>query len=67
MGNVIHQELWKKFKFHHTKTWYMNNPESVLEYETHKIPWDFEIETDQLIWATRQNLVIVNKKWETTE
>ena len=29
------------------------NPESVLENETHKILWDFVIETDHLISARR--------------
>ena len=31
---VIHWELCKKLKFHHTNKWYMNKPESVLENET---------------------------------
>ena len=38
----------------------MHHPEPVLENETHKIPWDFEIETDHLISARRPDLVIVN-------
>ena len=29
--------------------WYMHNPESVLENETHKFLWDFDIQTDHLI------------------
>ena len=40
----------------------MHNPETVLENETHKVLWDFEIQTDQLISARRPDLVIVNKK-----
>ena len=40
----------------------MHNPESVLEKETHKFLWDFEIQTDYLISARRPNLVIVIKK-----
>ena len=40
----------------------MHNPESILENETHKILWDFEIQTDHLIPARRPDLVIVNKK-----
>ena len=40
----------------------MHNPESVLENETHKLLWDFEIQTDQLISDRRSDLVIVNKK-----
>ena len=30
---LILWELCKKFKFDHTKKWYMHNPESVLENE----------------------------------
>ena len=42
----------------------MHNPESVLENEMHKVLWDFEIQTDHLISARQQDLVIVNKKKE---
>ena len=35
---------------------------SVLENETHKILWDFEIETDHLIPARRPDLMIINKR-----
>ena len=34
----------------------MHNPESVLENDTHKLLWDFDIQTDHLI--------IINKKGE---
>ena len=44
VGKVIHWELCKKLKFDHTNKWYMHNPESVLENETHKLRWDFEIQ-----------------------
>ena len=40
----------------------MHKPESVLENETHKILWDFEIQTDHLITARRPDLVLINKK-----
>ena len=33
-----------------------------MENETHKILWDFEIQTDHQILARRSDLVIVNKK-----
>ena len=49
VGKVIHLELCKKLKFDHTTKWYLHNPESAPENETHKIPWDFEIQTDHLI------------------
>ena len=37
VGKVIYWELCKKFKFDHTNKQYMNNPESDLENEIHKI------------------------------
>ena len=40
----------------------MHNPKSVLENETHKLLWDFEIQTDHLILARRSGLEIVNNK-----
>ena len=40
----------------------MNNPESVLENEMHKILWKFEIQTDHIISARRSDLVLVYKK-----
>ena len=40
----------------------MHNPESILFNEIHKIPWDFEMQTDHLIPARQPELVIVNKK-----
>ena len=36
-------KLCKKLKFDHMNKWYMHNPESVLENETHLLLWDFEI------------------------
>ena len=40
----------------------MHKPESVLENETHKILWDFEIQTDHLIPARRPDQEIIYKK-----
>ena len=60
VGKVIHWELCKKFKFNHTNKWYMHKPESVLENEMHKLLWDPEIQTDQLILASLPDLVTVN-------
>ena len=36
-------EMWKKFKFYHMNKWYMHNPAAVLENDTHKLQWDFDI------------------------
>ena len=43
MGKVIHWELHKRLKFDNTNKWYMFKSEFVLENETHKILWNFEI------------------------
>ena len=40
----------------------MHKPESVLENETHKIFWDFKIQTDHLIQARRPDVVLIKKK-----
>ena len=37
----------------------MHNPASVLENDTHKLLWDFDIQMDQQI---RPDLIIINKK-----
>ena len=36
----------------------MYNPAPVIENDTHKIQWDFNIQTDQLI----PDIIIINKK-----
>ena len=40
----------------------MHKSESVLENETHKSLWDFEIQTGHHISAKRSDLVLINKK-----
>ncbi len=40
----------------------MHNPAHVLENNTHKVLWDFDIHTDHRISARRPDLVIINKK-----
>ena len=43
----------------------MHNPAPVLENDTHKLLWDFYIQTDHLIPAIRQGLIVINKKKRT--
>ena len=62
VGNVIHREMCKKFEFDHTNKWYVHNPAPVLENNTHKLPWYFDILTDHLISARRPELIIIYKK-----
>ena len=60
VGKVIYWEMSKKFKFNHTNKWYMHNPAPVLENTTHKLRWDFNIQTDHLIPARRPDIIIIN-------
>ena len=62
MGNVIHWEMGKKLKFNPTNKLYMHNPAAFLENDTHKLSWDFDIETDPLISARKPDFTIINKK-----
>ena len=38
----------------------MYDTEYVLENETHKLLWDFEIQTDRLILTRRSDSVVIN-------
>ena len=38
----------------------MHNPAAVRENDTHKLLWDFDIQTDLLISARRTDLIINN-------
>ena len=40
----------------------MHNPAPVLENDSHKLLWDFNIQTGHLIPARRPDLIIINKK-----
>ena len=50
---AINWGLFKKFKFDLVNKWYVHNSEPILENESHKLHWDFEIQTDHLISARR--------------
>ena len=53
VGKVINWEMCNKFKFDHANKRYMHNPEPVQENDTHKLLWDFDIQTDHLISAQK--------------
>ena len=40
----------------------MHNPAPVLENDTHKLLWDFDIHTDHIIPNRRPDLIIINIK-----
>ena len=41
--------MCKKFKFDPTKKWYMHKQATLPNNDTHKLLWDFDIQTDYLI------------------
>ena len=43
----------------------MHNPAPFLENDSHKLLWDFNIQTDHLIPTRRPDLIIINKKERT--
>ena len=43
----------------------MHNPAPVLENDSHKLLWDFNIQTGHLIPARRPDLIMINKKKRT--
>ena len=47
-----------------TNKWYMHNLAPVLENDTRKLLWDFDIQTDHRISTRRPDLIIINKKGE---
>ena len=42
----------------------MHNPTSVLENDTRKLQWYFDIQTDHLISVRQPDLIKISKKWE---
>ena len=64
IGKVIPWEMCRKIQFDHTNKWYMHNTAPVLENGSHKLLWDFNIQTDHLSPARRPDLIIINKKKE---
>ena len=64
VGKVVHREMCRKFQFDHTNRWYVHNRAPVLENDSHKLLWDFNIQTDHLILSRRPDLIIINNKKE---
>ena len=64
VGKLIHWEMCKKFKFDHANKWYMHNSAPVLENNTLKLLWDFDIQTDNLISARTPDLITIKKMKE---
>ena len=55
IGKVDPLTIVQKIEIDHANRWYMHNPESVLENETHKILEDFDIRITNLSQTIRSN------------
>ena len=62
---MVHWKLDIQCNFKAGDKWYKHEPESVLENGDYKILWDFSIQTDLVIKASKPDLVAVNKKRRT--
>ena len=62
---MIRKELCKRLIFYHTEKWHIHKSESVQENETHKIIWNFEIQTGHLILARQPDRMLINEKKKT--
>ena len=62
-GKRLHRDLCKRLKFDLPDKRYIHKPESVLEHGRYTILRNFEIQTDQLIFVRRPDLVLIKIKW----
>ena len=62
LGKIVHWKVARKCNFEAGDKWYEHEPERVLENEDYKILWDFSIQTNHVIEASRPGLVLAEKK-----
>ena len=67
VGKLIYRDLCKKLKFDKTNKWYMHNLAFFLENDTHKLLWEFDIQTYQVISPKRLELVKNTKQKKIAE
>ena len=58
----LHWSLCHQFGFPRAEKWYEHRAEKVLDNESYKLLWDFDIKTDKVIKERRPDLVIVKKE-----
>ena len=62
---MVHWKLCEKFNLEKSEKWYLHNPQTVRENVNHKLIWDMNIQSDNVIVERRPDIVIVNKMEET--
>ena len=61
IASQIHWALCGKYGFDRSEQWWQHKVETVLENETYKILWDFNIYTDQAIHHRCPDIVLIDK------
>lgn len=61
VAQYLHHHLLKQNNFNVKDKWYEHQPESIVENNTAKILWDFNIYTDKVIRARRPDIVVIDK------
>ena len=52
----------KKNGLEHTEKWYEHVPEGVVENEEVKVLWDINVQCDNVIEASRPDIIVIDKK-----
>ena len=61
IASQIHWALCGKYGFDRSEQWWQHKVKTVLENETSKILWDFNIYTDRAIHHRRPDIVLIDK------
>ena len=62
VAKKIHWDICKKNRLEHSEKWYEYSTEGAAENEEIKALWDINIQRDNLIEASRPDLIIIEKK-----
>ena len=62
VAKYIHWLLAEKHGFERATKWYDQKPEGVMESQDFKVLWDFVIQCDRFVQATRPEILVVDKK-----
>ena len=62
-SSQIHWAFSENYEFERLEKWWQHKVETVLENETSKLLWDFnvQLQTDRAIQHYRPNIVLINK------
>ena len=58
----VHWDICKKNGLEHSEKWYEHATEGAVENEETKVPWNINVQCDNLIEARRTDLIVLNKK-----